>query len=90
MIYVVATIEVVAGKLEEFLAVQRPLLALVRAEAGCIEYVPTVEVALEDREVAPAGQHRRHAGKMGNTRTPQGPLGGAAHGRIPRQVEGAR
>ncbi len=44
MIYVVATIELVEGKREEFLAEQRNLLPLVRAEAGCIEYVPTVRI----------------------------------------------
>ncbi len=53
MIYVVATIELVAGKREEFLALQRSLLPLVRAEAGCIEYMPTVDVALSDPPKTP-------------------------------------
>ena len=54
MIYVVATIELAEGKREEFLAVQRHLLALVRAEAGCIEYVPSVDISLSDKSPARA------------------------------------
>jgi len=48
MIYVVATIELVEGMREKFLAEQRNLLPLVRAEEGCIEYAPTAEVSLTD------------------------------------------
>jgi quinol monooxygenase YgiN len=48
MIYVVATIELVEGMREQFLAEQRKLLPLVRAEQGCIEYVPTVDLPLTD------------------------------------------
>lgn len=48
MIYVVATIELVEGMREPFLAEQRKLLPLVRAEVGCIEYVPTVDVPLSN------------------------------------------
>jgi quinol monooxygenase YgiN len=48
MIYVVATIELAEGTREAFVAEQRKLLPLVRAEAGCIEYVPTVDVAVGD------------------------------------------
>jgi quinol monooxygenase YgiN len=48
MIYVVATIELVEGMRDAFLAEQRNLLPLVRAERGCIEYVPTADVALAD------------------------------------------
>jgi quinol monooxygenase YgiN len=53
MIYVVATIEVKPGMRAEFLALQRPLLPLVQAEVGCIEYVPTLEVSLSDPPQAP-------------------------------------
>ncbi len=53
MIYVVAAIELVEGKRQEFLAVQRELLPLVRAEAGCIEYQPTVDVAMSDNPKTP-------------------------------------
>lgn len=53
MIYVVATIELAEGNREEFLALQRSLLPLVRAEAGCVEYVPSVDVALSDPPKTP-------------------------------------
>src|SRR4051812_15440304 len=53
MIYVVATIELVAGVRDAFVAEQRKLLPLVRAEEGCIEYVPTAEVPLGDPSKAP-------------------------------------
>jgi quinol monooxygenase YgiN len=53
MIYVVATIELVEGMREKFLAEQRHLLPLVRAEEGCVEYAPTVEVALTDPPKTP-------------------------------------
>jgi quinol monooxygenase YgiN len=53
MIYVVATIELVEGLREKFLAEQRQLLPLVRAEEGCVEYAPTVEVALADPPKTP-------------------------------------
>jgi quinol monooxygenase YgiN len=43
MIYVIATVEVEAGKREEFLAAFRENVPNVIAEAGCIEYVPTVD-----------------------------------------------
>ena len=49
MIYVVATIELNEGMRDQFLAEQKHLLPLVRAEAGCIEYTPSV-----DRPVDPA------------------------------------
>ena len=53
MIYVVATIELAEGMRDAFLDVQRDLLPLVRAEAGCIEYVPTVDVPLADPAKTP-------------------------------------
>jgi quinol monooxygenase YgiN len=57
MIYVVATIELAEGMREKFLAMQRDLLPLVRAEAGCVEYAPTVEVPLSDPAKAPLRDH---------------------------------
>jgi quinol monooxygenase YgiN len=45
MIHVIATIELAAGKREAFLAEFRKIVPLVRAEAGCLEYGPTVDVA---------------------------------------------
>jgi len=44
MIYVIATIEIAPGKREEFLAHFRAIVPLVRAEEGCIEYGPAVDV----------------------------------------------
>jgi quinol monooxygenase YgiN len=44
MIHVIATIDVVPGKRDAFLAEFRRLVPLVRAEAGCIEYGPAVDV----------------------------------------------
>lgn len=51
MIHVVATIEVVSGKRAEFLSAFHQLVPLVRAEVGCIEYGPTVEI---ETTIAPA------------------------------------
>jgi quinol monooxygenase YgiN len=53
MIYVVATIELVEGMREKFLTEQRNLLPLVRAEEGCIEYVPTSDLPLSDPPKTP-------------------------------------
>ena len=53
MIYVVATIELVAGMRELFLKEQQALLPLVRAEQGCLEYVPTTDLPLTDPPQTP-------------------------------------
>jgi quinol monooxygenase YgiN len=45
MIHVVATIEVKAGKRDEFLTAFRALVPLVHAERGCLEYGPTIDLA---------------------------------------------
>lgn len=45
MIHVLATIHLNPGSREQFLQEFHRLVPLVRAEAGCIEYGPTVEVA---------------------------------------------
>src|SRR5260370_42362869 len=47
MIHVIATIEVAPGKRDALLAEFRRNVPLVRAEAGCIEYGPTVDVKAE-------------------------------------------
>jgi quinol monooxygenase YgiN len=44
MIHVLATIELNAGRREEFLAEFHRLMPLVRAEQGCIEYGPAVDL----------------------------------------------
>ena len=43
MIHVIATIELNAGTRSAFLTEFRQIVAPVRAEAGCIEYGPTVD-----------------------------------------------
>ncbi len=45
MIHVLATIEVAPGKRDAFLAEFNRIVPLVRAEAGCIEYGPAVDIA---------------------------------------------
>jgi quinol monooxygenase YgiN len=45
MIHVIATIELVAGQREAFLKEFNALVPLVRAEAGCLEYGPAVDVS---------------------------------------------
>ena len=47
MIYVTALIEIVPGKRNEFLQQQLSLLPLVRAEGGCIEYAPAIDLAAD-------------------------------------------
>src|SRR5438445_3056689 len=44
MIHVIATIEVAPGRREAVLAEFHKIVPLVRAEAGCLEYGPTVDV----------------------------------------------
>lgn len=44
MIYVIATVEVVSGKREQFLEEFRRLVPQVLAEQGCIFYGPTVDI----------------------------------------------
>lgn len=44
MIHVIATIEVAPGRREEFLAVFQELVPDVRAEKGCIEYGPAIDL----------------------------------------------
>ena len=45
MIYVIATIEIAAGKRDEFVKAFRANVPNVLAEEGCIEYEPTVDLA---------------------------------------------
>ena len=44
MIHVIATIRTAAGRRDDFLAAFRELVPLVRAEAGCLEYGPAVDL----------------------------------------------
>ena len=45
MIHVIATITVKPGQREAFLAEFHRIVPLVHAEAGCLEYTPTVDAA---------------------------------------------
>ncbi len=45
MIHVIATIEITNGQRGQYLAAFHELVPLVRAEAGCIEYGPAIDVA---------------------------------------------
>jgi quinol monooxygenase YgiN len=45
MIHVIAAVEVADGKREAVLAEFRRLVPLVRAEAGCLEYSPSIDVS---------------------------------------------
>ena len=47
MIYVIATIEIAAGKRAEFVKLFLANVPNVLAEDGCIEYAPTVDLATE-------------------------------------------
>jgi quinol monooxygenase YgiN len=53
MIYVIATIEVKAGKREAFLAEFHKNMPNVRAEKGCIEYGPTVDATTDIKAQMP-------------------------------------
>lgn len=58
MIYVIATIEVAAGRRDDFLAEFRRIVPLVRREQGCLEYGPTVDVPTK---IAAQGAVRENA-----------------------------
>ncbi len=53
MIYVIATVEVKPGKREAFLAEFHRNVPNVRAEKGCIEYGPTVDVKTDIKTQIP-------------------------------------
>ncbi len=47
MICVIATIETAPGRRDDLLAVFKTLVPQVRAEAGCLEYTPSIDVDCE-------------------------------------------
>lgn len=47
MIYVIATLEITAGKRDEFIQAFRANVPNVLAEEGCIEYEPTIDLATD-------------------------------------------
>lgn len=57
MIHVIATIELVEGRRDAFLQEFHRIVPLVQAEAGCLEYGPTVDVATDiPRQLPPRDQ----------------------------------
>ena len=54
MIHVLATIELAPGRRGDFLAEFRKLMPQVRAEKGCIEYGPAIDVAKSISVASPA------------------------------------
>lgn len=44
MIHVIATIEVAEGKRNDFLKIVHTLVPKVKAEKGCLEYGPTIDI----------------------------------------------
>jgi quinol monooxygenase YgiN len=57
MIHVIATIELAQGQRDAFLKEFRALVPKVRAEAGCLEYGPAVDVVSGITAQAPARPH---------------------------------
>jgi quinol monooxygenase YgiN len=57
MIHVIATIEVVPGRREEFLAEFHRVVPAVRAEAGCLEYGPTRDLPTDLPRQLPPREH---------------------------------
>ena len=55
MIHVIATIDLLAGRREEFLAEFKKIVPTVKQEQGCIEYGPAVDV---ETNIAAQGEHR--------------------------------
>lgn len=54
MIHVIATVEVAAGKRDDFLAEFHKIVDTVRAEEGCLEYGPAVDARTDiDAQQAP-------------------------------------
>jgi quinol monooxygenase YgiN len=57
MIHVIATIETAVGMREDFLAAFAELVPDVRAEQGCIEYGPAVDLATSIADQPPAREN---------------------------------
>ncbi|MCI0529415.1 MAG: antibiotic biosynthesis monooxygenase [Nitrospira sp.] len=57
MIYAIATIQLVEGKRDAFLEEFHKLVPKVRAEVGCIEYGPTMDVKTNIAAQGPLREH---------------------------------
>ncbi|HID77557.1 MAG TPA: antibiotic biosynthesis monooxygenase [Planctomycetaceae bacterium] len=57
MICVIATIEVAPGRRDEFLAEFRKIVPAVKAEKGCLEYTPMVDLPTSVGKQVPAREN---------------------------------
>jgi quinol monooxygenase YgiN len=57
MIHVIATVELHPGRREAFLDEFRKVMPLVRAESGCIDYGPAVDIATDIAAQVPVRDH---------------------------------
>jgi quinol monooxygenase YgiN len=57
MIYVIATIEVLEGRRDEFLKEFHRIVPLVRQERGCLEYGPAIDVPTGIAAQGPIREH---------------------------------
>lgn len=57
MIYVIAAVELKRGRRDDFFGEFRKIVPLVRAESGCLEYCPTVDV---DTNISAQGDVREN------------------------------
>ncbi|HEX4986553.1 MAG TPA: putative quinol monooxygenase [Burkholderiales bacterium] len=58
MIHVIATVELNPGTRDKFLAEFRKIIPAVKAEAGCVEYVPTIDAETDMGNQARMGTDR--------------------------------
>ena len=77
MISVIASIRVRAGKRDQFLELFKANVPMVRGEAGCIEYVPTLDIdaglpgqELDENVVTVVEKWRDIASLMAHLRSP--------------------
>ena len=66
MVHVIASVQVKPGKVSEFLKIFKANVPLVRAEKGCIQYVPTVDIRCRVTTAdhgRKCGDHHRGMGK---------------------------
>ena len=91
MIHVIATIEIAPGMRDDFLAAFAELVPDVRAEQGCIEYGPAIDLATSiGDQPAAAGKRRHRHRKMGERRGPSQASGSTPHDALSPHGEGHR
>ena len=91
MIHVIATIETAPGMRDDFLAAFAELVPDVRAEQGCIEYGPAVDLATSiGDQPAAAGKRGHRDRKMGQRRGAAETPGSTPHDPLSSHREGHR